>query len=266
KKAPKKGGVSHKIPRQGAGQVLLLGAPNAGKSSVLAKLSKASPEVAPYPFTTREPAAGMVQWEDVRYQVIDLPPVTADFFESYISDMLQAADAAVLLLDLADDDGPFAAEAVLEQLAAVKKRLVGEPPAEPEPTVCYRKALLVANKIDAEGAADRLEVVREMFGDRFPVHVISAERGDGMEELRKRMYDLLGVMRIYSKMPGKPPDLSAPFTCPLGSTVAEFAGVVHQDFAEKARTAKVWGTGVFDGQTVGRDHVLHDRDIVELHL
>src|SRR5579864_8453374 len=114
KKTPKKVGVSYKIPRQGAGQIVLVGGPNAGKSAVLTKLTRATPEVAAYPFTTREPHAGMMDWEDVRVQLIDTPPVTPDFLESYVSSMIHAADACLLMLDLADDDGPFAVEAVLE--------------------------------------------------------------------------------------------------------------------------------------------------------
>src|SRR5919202_5932719 len=90
----KKGGVSYKIPKQGAGQYVLVGAPNSGKSRLLSRLTRATPEVAPYPFTTREPHAGMMDWQDVRVQLVDLPPVTADFMESYASSMTRTADAA----------------------------------------------------------------------------------------------------------------------------------------------------------------------------
>src|SRR5918911_419367 len=155
RRSPKKGGVSYKIPRQGAGQVILVGPPNSGKSRILTRLTRATPEVAPYPFTTREPHAGMMDWEDVRVQLIDTPPVTADYIEPYLSSMVRAADLCLLVLDLSDDDGPFAAEAVLERLAKVKTVLVGEPPAQPEDlTIEYVKALLVANKLTAPGAGD----------------------------------------------------------------------------------------------------------------
>ena len=263
----KHGGVSYKIPRQGAGQVVLVGPPNCGKSRLLTRLTRATPEVAPYPCTTHQPTAGMMDWEDARVQLVDLPPITADVMEGWVSSMVRAADAALLVVDLADDDGPFAADAALEKLASTKTVLVGGLPAVVEDfSVEYIRTMLAANKADADGANDRLEIVREMFGQRFPIHVISAEHGSGLEELRSAVYRFLNVIRVYSKQPGKPPDKSAPFTCPAGSTVADFAVLVHRDFAEKLKSARIWGTGVFDGQAVGREHALCDKDVVELHV
>jgi ribosome-interacting GTPase 1 len=267
RRSPKKSSVGHKFPRQGAGQYVMVGAPNVGKSRLLTRLTRAAPEVAPYPFTTREPHAGMMEWEDVRVQLIDTPPITADYLESYLQGMIWAADAALLLIDLGDDDGPLAAETVLDRLAQTKTTLVGQlPTTAADPTIHFTKTMLVGNKIDLPGAAERLEIVRELFGDRFPVHVISAEHGANLEELRTALYRFLNVIRVYSKQPGKPPDMSSPFTCPIGSTLLEMSALVHRDFAEGLKSARIWGTGVFDGQTVKRDHVLHDKDVVELHL
>lgn len=267
RKHPKKGGVSYKIPRQGAGQYVIVGAPNVGKSRLLTRLTRAAPEVAPYPFTTREPHAGMMDWQDVKVQLIDTPPITADFMEGYVSSMVRAADAVLLLLDVGDDDGPFAAETVLERLKEVKTILVGAKPAQQDDySLQYVRTLLVANKIDLPGAAERLDIVREMFGQRFPIHAISAEHGQGLEDLRDAIYRFLNVIRVYTKQPGKPPDMTSPFTCPVGSTLVEMAALVHRDFADSLKSARIWGTGVFDGQTVKRDHVLHDKDVVELHI
>jgi uncharacterized protein len=264
---PKKVGVSYKIPKQGAGQYVIVGAPNVGKSRLLSRLTRATPEVAPYPFTTREPHAGMMEWEDVRLQLIDTPPITPDFMESWASSMIRAADAALLLVDLGDDDGPFAAEAVLERLAQTKTVLVGQPPAAVEDlTIQHVRTMLLANKIDLPGADERLEFVRDLFGQRFPIHVLSAEHGAGLPEVRTAIYTFLNVIRVYTKQPGKPPDMTSPFTCPVGSTLVEMASLVHNDFTEGLKSARIWGTGVFDGQTVKRDHVLHDKDVVELHL
>jgi hypothetical protein len=267
RRSPKKGaGVSYKFPHQGAGQYVLIGAPNTGKSRLLTRLTRATPEVAAYPFTTREPHAGMMEFEDVRVQLIDTPPITPDFLEPYIGSLIRGADRVLLMVDLADDDGPFAAEAVIEKLASVKTVLAGQPPAAPEDlSIHFAPTLMGANKIDADGAEDRLAIVREMFAERFPIVVFSAEHGQGIEELKQHLYGDLKVIRVYTKMPGKPPDMLSPFTIPVGGTVLDFATRVHREFETTLKSARVWGTGVFDGQTVGRDHPLHDKDVVELH-
>jgi ribosome-interacting GTPase 1 len=267
KLGPKKAAPgTFKIPKQGAGQIVFLGPPNAGKSRLLSKLTKATPTVAPYPFTTREPVPGMMDYEDVRVQLVDLPPITPDHYEHFITDITRAADAAVLFLDLADDDGPAATQAALDRLKEARRELVRDLPADDDPTTYYLPTLLVATKADDEAADIRLELAKEAFGTRYPLVVVSAEQGTGLEELRKALYDRLGVIRVYTKQPGKPADMTSPFTCPVGSTVSEFAGRVHKDFEDGLKSARVWGTGVFDGQTVGRDHVVHDKDVVELHL
>jgi small GTP-binding protein len=267
RKHPKKGGISYKIPKQGAGQYVILGGPNAGKSQLLCKLTRATPEVAAYPFTTREPHAGMMEWEDVRVQLIDTPPITADYLESYVQSMVRSADAAILMVDLADDEGPFAAEAVLERLCQTKTQLVSQAPAAPDdPAIHYTKTLLVANKLDAPGADNRLAVARDLFAPSFPIHAVSAEAGSGMVELRDTIYRFLNVIRVYTQKPGKKPDMDSPFTCPAGSTLIEFAAIVHRDFADSLKSARLWGTGAYPGQAVPREHVLHDRDVVELHV
>ena len=142
-------------------------------------------------------------------------------------------------------------------------------PAKPEdddPTIYSLPTFLLFTKADDEAADIRLEMAKEWLGDRFPSLTVSAERGDGMAELKEKLFRILGVMRIFTKQPGKPVEKESPFTCPHGCTVAEFAGYVHNDFEEKVKSARVWGSGAFDGQTVGREHVLQENDIVELHL
>jgi ribosome-interacting GTPase 1 len=208
----------------------------------------------------------MMAYDDVKIQLVDLPPITADAYEPFVTDITRGADAAVLFLDLADDDGPAATLATVERLKQARRVLVPARTDDDDPTVYQLPTVLVANKCDDEAADLRLELAKETLGDRFPIRLVSAERGDGTDDLRKAIFDSLGVIRIYTKQPGKPADKTSPFTCPAGSTVAEFAGCVHADFEDTVKSAKVWGSGQFDGQTVGREHVLKANDVVELQL
>ncbi len=264
----KKAGVSHRVPREGAGQVVLVGGPNSGKSALLAALTNARPEVAAYPFTTRAPYPGIATWRDVRLQIVDLPPISADFFEPWEPGLIRSADAALLVVDLGDDDLIDAAEVALSRLAGAHAELVGELPYDVEDELIrHVRTAVVANKSDAEGAADRLAILREWYGGRFPVIVAaSAATGADLDSVRSSAYDLLGVIRVYTKIPGKPVDRSSPFTVPIGSTVLDLAREVHRDFEQSLKFAKVWGSGSFDGQTVKRDHELRDVDVVELHV
>jgi ribosome-interacting GTPase 1 len=148
----------------------------------------------------------------------------------------------------------------------VKTVLIGEPPAESDESgIQHVKTMIAATKLDDPDAQTRLEIAREMFAGRFPIHALDTESGNGLEDLRNAIYAFLKVIRVYTKKPGKPPDMDSPYSCPVGSTVQDLATLVHRELAEKLKTARVWGEGVFDGQTVTRDHVLHDKDVVELH-
>ncbi len=266
KSGGKKSGPSYRVPREGAGQVVLVGAPNAGKSAILAATTNAKPEIAPYPFTTRAPYPGIVSHLDIRFQLVDLPPITADFLEPWVPNIIRSADAAALVVDLADDDLIEGAEVALGRLADVHTELVGELPFDVEDeTLQHVRTILAANKCDDPAAKDRLELLTEWVAGRFPILEVSATTGLGLESLKAGAYDLLGVLRIYTKVPGKPADRKSPFTVPQGSTVLDLAREIHRDLEQTLKFAKVWGTGVFEGQTVKRDHELHDADVVELH-
>jgi uncharacterized protein len=263
----KKAGLSHHVPREGAGQVMLIGPPNVGKSTLLAALTNARPQIAPYPFTTREPHPGIMMWRDVPVQLVDMPAISPEFVEPWVPDLIRSADAALLVADLASDDVAEATLAVLDRLAASQAELVGELPYDVlDESIRHLKTVMAATKLDADGAVERLEVVREWFGPRFPVVPVCAQTGVGLETIRTATYHLLGVLRVYTKVPGKPADRARPFTLPIGSTVLDLAGEIHGSFAQSLKSARIWGTGVFDGQAVKRDHELHDGDVVELHV
>jgi len=255
-----------KVEKEGAGQVALVGPPNAGKSQLLKALTNASPLVADYPFTTKLPQPGMTVFEDVQIQLVDTPPVTSEFMEPWLPDIVRRADAALIVADLGSDEVLDGLGAVLSRLQGVRVELVREPAGSPcEPGRTYRRAAIVANKFDAPGAQARLEILREFYAERFDIWPVSALTGLNLDNLRAQIFRLLKVIRVYTKEPGMKPDLDVPYTVPEGTTVLDLAIRVHKEFAETLRSARVWGSGKYEGIYVKRDHVLRDRDIVELH-
>jgi ribosome-interacting GTPase 1 len=264
--APKKVGKTYRYPRQGAAQVLLLGAPNAGKSRVLAELTHATPEVAPYPFTTREPLPGMMPWEDVTVQLIDTPPITDAHFEPYLTNVVRSADMVLLVFDGSSDDAPDETAEVVRQFASRKTELAANSGfAEGDFSIVRIKTLLVATRSDDPGCEERLAYFREVLPHDFALLQVEFDRPESRDALRNAVFAALEVIRVYTKRPGRPAELDNPFTIPREGTVDDLAAKVHRDIAEKLKFAKVWGTSARDGQSVGREHVLADKDVVELH-
>ncbi len=257
-----------RIPRQGAGTAILIGGPNAGKSQLVASLTRATPEVAPYPFTTTTPAPAMMPWEDVSVQLIDTPPITADYFDPYLHNLIRSADIVLLLVDLESDDGIEQCQEVLDRLSQTKTRLAARSYLdENDVGLSYTQTFLAPNKIDAPGASQRLELLHELLPLDFAEHVISAKHGAGLEALRTAIYQAMDVIRVYSKLPtAKEADRDRPFTVRRGSQLIDMAGLVHKDFLEGLKFARVWGSAVHDGTQVKGDYVLHDQDVVELHM
>lgn len=250
------------VEREGAGQIVLVGAPNVGKSSLLAALTNAKPEVADYPFTTRVPLAGMAVFEDVQVQLVDLPPISEESAEGWLYALARGADGALFVVDLTDQDILVSTEHVLELLRAANVALI--PPGQPRGPHAV-PAVFVAAKLDAPGAAGTLEVFKEFYGARLPVLPVSAEQDVNLTELRRTMFEMLCLVRVYSKKPGKKPDLQVPYILKRGTTVLDAAAMVHKDFAAGLRFARLWRKGAIEGLMVGRDGVLEDGDILELH-
>ena len=265
-----KGGARRADPghvrREGAGQWVLVGPPNAGKSALLAALTHAHPEVAPYPFTTHAPQPGMMPYEDVQVQLVDTPAIAAQHTEPYMTNLVRNADGVLIVLDPTGDDldeSLAACRALLER-ARVWPRAKPLPP-DASPLLVARPVYVVMNKADLDSDGTFTALARESVGEEFPLVSVSAEHGQGLEELRRTLFAELGRIRIYAKEPGKKPDRERPFVLPGGATVHDLARAVHKEIAENLRFARIWGNARFEGQQVDREHVLADRDVVELH-
>jgi ribosome-interacting GTPase 1 len=268
KSSGKKSGRGLRIPRQGAGTVILLGGPNAGKSQLICGLTRATPEVAPYPFTTQTPFPAMMPFEDVTVQLIDTPPVTKDYVDPHLYGLVRSADLVLLMLDLGSDDGVEQCQEVLDRLNGTKTRLAATSYLdENDVGLSYTRTFLVPNKIDLPEAAERLELFHELCPLDFSEYPISATAGTGLEVLREAIYRSLDMIRVYSKLPtAKEPDRDRPFTVRRGSLLVDMAALVHKDFIEGLKFARVWGEAVHDGTVVKGDYELHDKDVVELHM
>jgi len=250
----------------GAVQVVLLGFPNSGKSSLFSRITHAGSEVADYPFTTQRPIPGMMDFENVQIQLIDTPPISLDHVEPGFSNLVRNADASVLVIDLKED--PVSQiEVLFEELNKMKVRITGRGflPPEEEGWVS-RRGLLLGNKCDVKGAMDGFRTLEGRFKEAFSVFPISAKGQMNLEAVRRECYDLLDILRVYTKIPGKEPDLTEPVILKKGSRIEEVALSVHKDFASELKYARIWGSGKFGGQMVKRDYRVNEGDVIELHL
>jgi len=267
--APKRRGpartVLDYIEREGAGQVALAGLPNSGKSTLLARLTNARPEVADYPFSTLRPLPGMMEFEDIQIQLIDLPPLSREYTEPWVYSHIRYSDLVLLVLDLGAEDPEGDLLELIDLLEGAKFHLAAEPKTNEriDSGAAVKRGLLVGTKLDLPGARERLAALE---GTELPLVALSTASGEGLEEFKRAVFSALRIIRVYTKEPGKKPDMEQPYILPRGSTVLDVARAIHQDFARKFRYAQLWGSGKFAGQRVPRDHPLQDGDIVEIHI
>ncbi len=272
-----RGGPALVIRPEGAAQLALIGPPNAGKSSLHARLTGSAAHAAPYPYTTQYPEPGMMLHENISFQLVDLPAVSPEHPVPWLASTLQTADASLLVVDLGDP-------ACLDQVEAVRTLLrerrvtltdrweLADAPAgaavegDEDPFALRLPALLLANKVECLADADaELRAFLEVTGLRYPALTVSAATGQGLDNIGPWLLRHLGLARVYTKAPGRPPDRGRPFILHRGQTVEDVARLVHKDLARSLRYARVWGTTGFDGQQVGREHPVEDGDVVELH-
>ena len=266
----KKGAGKHEsefhIEKEGAGRVVLVGSANVGKSSILAALTNATPAISEAPFSTWTPLPGMVLIDDIQIQLIDTPPLSKEIAQPELFDLIRSADLILIIVDL--QATPFQqledSLRLLNEHKIIPKQRESE--SIDERRIQFIPVLVIVNKDDDDQCDEDFKVFNELLEIELPLIPISTANNRNFEKFKKRIFESLEIIRIYSKPPGKDADLTKPFVVKKNTTLEEFAGKVHHDFQQKLKTARVWGSNVYDGQLVGKDHILHDKDIVELHI
>jgi len=258
--------TSMMIDKEGAAQVAVIGLPNSGKSQLIAGITNATPIIAEYPLSTHSALPGMMDFKDIKIQLIDTPPLAPQTIQWWLSPMLRQSDALLVIVDLSYDP--------LVQLIEIRNHLdkmriaIDDNIANPEEgvVVWHKKAMIIANKLDADDNSHNYRLLLDNLKGKLPLVAISATQGIGLDELRLEIYRMLDIIRVYTKAPGQKADTSDPIVLPRGSTLLDAASNVHKDFAAKLKYARIWGSGKHDGIMARRDHVLEDGDIIELHL
>ncbi len=253
------------IDKEGAGQAVVIGPANVGKSSLVAALTNATPDIAAYPYTTSQPLPGMMPIDNIQVQLIDTPPLSREYEQPQLLDLIRRADLMLLVVDLQ----AYPIQQYQDTLALLADhRIIPDHLRDryaEMPRHKFIPLLVLVNKTDDETLDEDFEVLCELLGEpECPLAPVSAEQGRYFERMKQAIFDKLGIIRVYSKPPGTDHNPDQPFVLKQGSTVEDFAGKVHKDFVKQLKSARVWGSGVFDGQPVGRDYLLHDEDIIEL--
>jgi len=253
------------ISREGAGQVMLVGPANAGKSQLLAAVTEAIPEIAEYPFTTKTPIPGMMKFEDTQIQLVDTPPIGHKEVRVLLANTLRNADLIAIVIDLSLE--PISqVEAALQGLREARIEPSTDGDTQVTPGSYPRRMLIVGNKNELADSNENWELLRSQYARLFPLVSISAREGGGLEEFKRAIYQALNIIRVYTKTPGSKADPTDPMILERDSTLEEAAESLHKDFRQNLKYAVIWGSGKYDGQRVSKEHVLQDGDIVEFHI
>ncbi len=265
KKGPTRAKTPDQIEPQGAGQVVLTGLPNSGKSALLDMITNATPNVADFPFSTHGPTIGMLQHEDVQIQLIDTLPISDEHVETWVYNLIRKADLVLLLVD-GSEENPVDKSDHTTGLLDEESIYIFPPKANFQRDAIgktNRKGQVVITKSDELSYPDATKEIEESSG--LPTMALSILDETSLSRFSRFVFEGLNKIRIYTKKPGKEPDLQEPYILDRGSTVLEGVRSIHRDMVEKLDYIRIWGSGRFDGQEVAQDHVLKDGDIIEIH-
>ena len=317
-------GPSYYVPKAGAAQMAVIGPPNAGRSSLLKAVTNSSVQVTAWPFGTTKPTPGMLPYEDIQFQLVEVPPILEGSSEGKAEGFMNLAcvrnaDGVIIVVDMTDDPaGNFLM--ILEELE--NARILIKPPRgsveiikrghgrniqfiwEGELVECteqdivalladykiksalvrivgevsidnvedaifgnavYRPCFVLANKIDLNNDNGMLEQLRQAAASLDVIPISMEKSSNIVTMVGKKIFNILGITRIYTKEPGKEP-AKDPIVCRPGTTVGDLARIIHNDFYKNFKYARLWGPAAkFDNERVGLDRVLLDGSIIQLY-
>ena len=259
KKGGRRGSI-YNIRKEGAGQVALVGLTNAGKSSLVAIMTHANPDIGDWPYTTKMPLPGMMEYENINIQLLDLPAVDDHSAHTWMLGALRRADYLMIVIDLGRDP-LIQMRDIIDDLEKLRIGTVSRPS-----EWGVKQAIIVGGKSDHTKAKGNYDSLVRKYGDQFAMVSTSTEDMSGLEDLRRLVFSSLNIIRVYTKAPGQHAALNKPIILSKGSTVQDAAKEIHKDFARELKYTVIWGSGKYDNQRVKRDHVLADGDIVEFHI
>jgi small GTP-binding protein len=240
------------VKKEGDAQVMLLGPPNIGKSSLLKKLSSIQIKVADYQFTTLKPIPTIVDFGGAHVQIVEIPGLVQGATEGKGGGraMLSAARNANYLVLMTSVDTPLQ-----------KVREVSD---EMQRADLPRPRFIICNKIDLPQGAEAVQKIRSEFSG-LEIVPISVETSEGVEELKETIWRNLQLIQVFPKKRSEKGKVR-PIVLSVGATVQNFVDEMPSGVAERFNFAKVWGPSAkFPGQQAGLEHVLSDGDTLELH-
>jgi len=218
-------------------QAVIIGFTNSGKSTLISNLTNATPEISPYLFTTKVPIIGIMKYSGINIQLIEIPAINS---EHYDRGTVNNADVILILIEKPDK---------IEQIKENLSKSIG-------------KQIIVFNKIDILNENDKRRIESTLKSKKYDFVMISAKTGEKIEELKRKIFESFGKLRIYTKEPGKPKS-EKPFVFETGSSIKDVALKIFKD-SSRIKETRIWGpSSKFPGQNVGLEHELKDLDVVE---
>ena len=245
------------IPRSGDGRVVLFGLSNVGKSTLMNAITNTDVKTGDFLHTTRTALAGTCIINDVKIQIIDVPGFL-DFKKDWtvskqIVRVARTCDSILLVIDLSFN--------VERQYTFLMTELENANLIKNTDSICNLG--IIATKGDLLGSKENFEKLRNLTN--LTIHPITIGNQQSLDTLQEYLFDIMQVMRIYTKPPRGEVDRKNPFICPVGTLVSDLANKIHKDFLKNFRYAKIWGSSTeFSGQRVGLEHELHDGDTIEI--